>query len=404
MIADGYPVAALALFVLALKTLSQQKALAKLFHWLPIPLWCYLVPMTAVTLGWLPAASPYYKIASDFLLPLALGLLLIGVDLASVLRTGKPALLSTAVGALAVMAGAIIGVRLLQPWLPEEAWKGAGALSATWTGGTMNLLAIRAMLLPPEAVFSPLILVDALVAYSWMALLIGLSPHQQALNRWLLGSRKDAIATTHSLASDGISDAKPRDDKFHQESCGDGLPAPKRLLWSKPAAAFTLSLGIALACRLLARALPSTEIMRSAMAWTVLLVTTVSLSLASVPSLRKLGRHGEKIGTSLLYLILALAGAQASLSALSSAPAWLGVGAIVLLLHGGALLTIGKMRGIPLNILATSSQANIGGFVSAPMVGAIYHPSLAPVGLLLAIGCNAVGTYLGLITATLCRI
>jgi uncharacterized membrane protein len=45
----------------------------------------------------------------------------------------------------------------------------------------------------------------------------------------------------------------------------------------------------------------------------------------------------------------------------------------------------------------------VGGVVSAPLVGAVYHQSLAPVGLLLALAGNAIGTYLGLASATLCR-
>jgi uncharacterized membrane protein len=81
----------------------------------------------------------------------------------------------------------------------------------------------------------------------------------------------------------------------------------------------------------------------------------------------------------------------------------MGVGAITLVLHAGALAAFGKWQRIPVRILATSSQANIGGFVSAPIVGAIYEPSLAGVGLLLAIGCNALGTYAGLLAAWACR-
>jgi len=54
-------------------------------------------------------------------------------------------------------------------------------------------------------------------------------------------------------------------------------------------------------------------------------------------------------------------------------------------------------------MLATASQANIGGLVSAPLVGAVYHQSLAPVGLLLAMAGNALGTYAGMLAAWLSR-
>ena len=44
-------------------------------------------------------------------------------------------------------------------------------------------------------------------------------------------------------------------------------------------------------------------------------------------------------------------------------------------------------------------QACVGGYSSAPLVAAIYQPAMAPVGLLLAVLGNVVGTYLGLAVA-----
>ena len=50
----------------------------------------------------------------------------------------------------------------------------------------------------------------------------------------------------------------------------------------------------------------------------------------------------------------------------------------------------------PLFFFAAASQACVGGYSSAPLVAAIYHPAMAPVGLLLAVLGNVLGTYLGL--------
>jgi uncharacterized membrane protein len=47
--------------------------------------------------------------------------------------------------------------------------------------------------------------------------------------------------------------------------------------------------------------------------------------------------------------------------------------------------------------MAVGSQANIGGAASAPIVASAFHPSLAPVGVLLAILGYVLGTYGGLI-------
>jgi uncharacterized membrane protein len=47
----------------------------------------------------------------------------------------------------------------------------------------------------------------------------------------------------------------------------------------------------------------------------------------------------------------------------------------------------------PVFFMAVGSKANIGGAVSAPIVAAAFHPSLAPVGALLAVLGYALGTY-----------
>ena len=49
------------------------------------------------------------------------------------------------------------------------------------------------------------------------------------------------------------------------------------------------------------------------------------------------------------------------------------------------------------------SQANIGGAASAPIVASAFNPSLAPVGVLLAVLGYALGTYGGIICAYLMK-
>ena len=58
----------------------------------------------------------------------------------------------------------------------------------------------------------------------------------------------------------------------------------------------------------------------------------------------------------------------------------------------------------PTFYLAIASQANIGGAASAPVVAAAFHPSLAPVGVLLAVLGYALGTYGAWVTGQLLRL
>src|SRR3546814_17154599 len=56
------------------------------------------------------------------------------------------------------------------------------------------------------------------------------------------------------------------------------------------------------------------------------------------------------------------------------------------------MLGMAKLIRAPLFFLAVGSQANIGGAASEPVVATAFHPSLAPVGVLLAVMGYALGT------------
>ncbi|MBI3082775.1 MAG: DUF819 family protein [Candidatus Omnitrophica bacterium] len=181
------------------------------------------------------------------------------------------------------------------------------------------------------------------------------------------------------------------------------LSADQRCAMREALACALCALSITCAAQALAARLPTNPLVASRSGWAVLLVTTFALGSSLIRPLRRMSRCATSMGYPCLYVVLAAMGAQASFAALFSAPMWVLVGAGVALLHGLTMLLGGRLLRLPLGLLATASQANLGGVVSAPLVGAVYDQRLAPVGLLLAIGCNALGTYLGLLSAALCR-
>ena len=373
-----WPLAVLVAIVSSILVASRQRLLAPLFRWLPVPLWCYALPMAAAALGWLAPADPAWKMLTRLLLPLALALLLLGVDLGGLRRTGGRLLAAAATGAAGVVIGAPLGVWLLHSTLPPEAWKGAGALAATWTGGTMNMLAARALLDVPDAVFAPLVVVDAVTAYGWMALLVAASGFQAPLNRWLRA--QDDGGTSPQMSA-----------------------APTLVTRTSLIAGIALAAVVTLAGLWLARRAPTSGWISSANGWAVLLVTTATLGLSALPAVRRAGEAAGGLGYPCLYLVLAATGAQASPEALWKTPAWVAVGLVTVAVHGACLVVAGRLLRIPVGSLATASQANLGGVVSAPLVGAVYHRSLAPAGLVLALAGNALGTYLGWAAASMAR-
>jgi uncharacterized membrane protein len=337
--------------------------------------------MILVAAGWLPHNHPSYRLLIEKLLPFALGLLLLGVDVPSIMRTGGRIAMAAACGAIGIVLGAPFGAWLLQDHLPPDAWKGAGTLAGTWTGGTMNLLALRSILQTPEPMFAPLIVVDAMMAYSWMALLVSASAFQRPINRWLQAAEEPELpASSTSQQHSSVHSAR-----------------------SVTACALT-AWGLAMSASWISPHLPTSSLISSSTGWSTLLVTTTALACSFMPRIRSIGVSGAVLGYPCLYLVLAATGAQARLESLWSAPGWIVLGLVTVAVHGTALLLVGRWLRIPLGILATASQANIGGVVSAPLVGAVYSQTLVPAGLLLALAGNALGTYLGLCSAALCRL
>ena len=78
-------------------------------------------------------------------------------------------------------------------------------------------------------------------------------------------------------------------------------------------------------------------------------------------------------------------------------PAIFLVGLTWMVVHVLILFAVAKVIKAPYFFLAVGSKANIGGAASAPVVAAAFHPSLAPVGVLLAVLGYALGTYGALI-------
>ena len=120
--------------------------------------------------------------------------------------------------------------------------------------------------------------------------------------------------------------------------------------------------------------------------------------------LKKLENWGAlKLGKTFLYTVLASIGARTTLSAAIHAPSYLLFGISILIIHGVLLLALGRFFKLPLFLLATSSQANIGGPISAPIVAGVYQPGSAQFGVIMGIVGNLIGTYVGLFGYWVCR-
>lgn len=363
--------------------LSGLPAFRKIFDVVPPVLWAYFVPTLLTTFGVLPPASPVYAWMTRHLLPLALFLLMVTVDLRSVLRLGPLALTMMVAGTLGIVIGGPIVYLLFGGLLPEDAWKGFAALSGSWIGGTANLVAIKESVGAPDAIMGPIIVVDTVVGYGWMALLLLFSSRQARFDRW------------NHARGEALEDANRRIRK---------LGVNRRPIDVR-GAAMVLGLGFAGAMAALAMGdlLPTVgdPTIISKTTWAVLIVVTGGLLLSFTPAAKLEEVGASTLGYAALYLLLTAIGAQANLRAVAAAPAFLLAGIVWIAIHATILLLVARLLRAPLFFFATASMANIGGVASAPLVAGVYHPAMAPVGLLLAVAGYVLGIYGGLLCAAI---
>jgi uncharacterized membrane protein len=128
------------------------------------------------------------------------------------------------------------------------------------------------------------------------------------------------------------------------------------------------------------------------------------LRVLSNTRLRRLeGVGASRIGSALLYVLIASIGMRMNILAVTESPGLFAVGALWILFHAALLILVAKVIRAPVFFVAVGSQANIGGAASAPVVASAFHPSLAPVGALLAVVGYGVGTYAAYLCALLMR-
>lgn len=272
---------------------------------------------------------------------------------------------------------------------PDAVWRGLATIAGSWIGGGANQTALKEIFQPGDRLFSQVIAVDVITAELWMAVLIYGAGFAHRIDRWF---KADASAI-HTL--------RERLDKERQASQRVFSLYDLVLI----AAVGFGATGFAHLCAdfitpLIKVNYPFLEkfSLTSSFFWVVSIVTLIGI-LLSFTRLRKLEYAGaSKIGSLFLYVLVATIGMKMDLVAVADNPGLFAVGMIWMAVHVTVTLTAAKLINAPFFFTAVGSQANIGGAASAPVVAAAFHPTLAPVGVLLAILGYALGTYCGYLT------
>lgn len=374
---------------------------AKFYTYVPALLLCYFIPALFNSLGVIDgSASNLYPVARDYLLPTSLVLLCLAIDLGAILRLGPKAVIMFLTGTAGVMLGAMVAFVAMGVIHPEtvagETWRGMTTVAGSWIGGGANQAAMKEVFAVDDNLFGQFVAVDVLVANVWMAILLFMAGRAQAFDRWT-GANTAAI-----------EDMKQRIEAYHAEHARNPTLTDLMVILGVGLGATGLSHLLTDPLVAWIRTLPAhwnlaDYSLTSGFFWIVVFATTIGLLLSFTRARTLEGAGASRIGSVMLYVLVATIGMQMDLSALLERP-WLFVmGLIWISVHGVLLLVVAKLIRAPLFFMAVGSQANIGGAASAPVVASAFHPSLAPVGVLLAVLGYALGTYCAYITGLVLR-
>ena len=364
----------------------------KFYTFFPVILLCYFIPSLLNTTGIVsPEKSNLYFVASRYLLPTSLVLLTLSVDLKEISKLGSKALIMFFTGTVGIIIGgpiAIIIVKNLFPNLvlinPEELARGMTTIAGSWIGGGANQTAMKEIFNVDGELFSKMVTVDVLVGNAWLAVL-------------LIGVGKTVFIDKFLGAdSSSIESVKEKIEKYNLSIAR--IPDLKELIY-----VLTIGFGITGISHLIADNIapyllnnfPTFEkySLTSSFFWLIVMATTFGVIL-SFTRLRDLeGVGASKIGTIFIYILVATIGLQMNLFTVFDNPGLFLIGFIWISVHVILLFIVAILIKAPYFFVAVGSQANVGGAASAPVVAAAFHPSLAAVGVLLAVLGYAVGTY-----------
>ncbi len=372
---------------------SERPFWQKFYAYVPSVLLCYFIPGILNSLNIISSEeSNLYYVASRYLLPSSLILFTIGIDLKAISRLGRKAVIMFFAGTFGIIVGGPLAILVVSTFSPETVggagpdavWRGLTTVAGSWIGGGANQTAMKEVFEVGDSIFPAVLAVDIIIANLWLAVLLYGSGRTERIDQFF---RADASA---------IKEVRKRIEDYAASIMK--IPKTSDLM---------LILGIAFGITgfshlcanniapFLQENYPVLEqfSLTSTFFWIVVIATGLGLAL-SFTKMRELeGVGASRIATAFLYVLIATIGMEMDLTAVVKSPGLFMVGAIWIIIHVVVLLLVAKLIKAPFFFVAVGSQANVGGAASAPVVASAFSPSLAPVGVLLAVLGYFVGTY-----------
>jgi uncharacterized membrane protein len=372
----------------------------------------YMLPAVFTTLGWIAPewesistdgtvtteSSNLYYVSSRYLLPAALVLMTLSIDLKAVFNLGWKALIMFFTGTVGIIIGGPIAILLIAMVSPETVggigpdavWRGLSTLAGSWIGGGANQTAMLEIYGYNPKLYGGMVFVDIVVANIWMALLLIGIGKRKRINQWLKAD------TT------GIEELKEKVSSFTESVKRN--PSLTDLMILVGIAFGSVSFAHFCAGQLApffknVVASMNSETTRniftflgSSFFWMISISTLIAIVLSFTKAKNYEGAGASKFGSVFIYILVASIGMKMDLTMIFDNSGLIAIGIVWMSIHAILLILVAKLIKAPYFFLAVGSQANVGGAASAPIVASAFHPSLATVGVLLAVFGYAIGT------------
>ena len=371
---------------------------AKFYKIVPGVLMCYLIPAILNSLGLIEASvSNLYFVASRYLLPASLVLMTLSIDLKAIFNLGPKALIMFFAATVGIIIGGPIAILLISIFSPDTVggagfdatWRGLSTLAGSWIGGGANQAAMLEIYQYNPEKYGGMVLVDIVVANLWMAIVLLGVGKSDRIDKWL---QADNSAITQlkdkvSAYTESVKRVPTLPDFIIILALAFGAVGIAHF-GADEISSFLVSTFDVFQDKKSSLASFSSEFF-----WMITIATAIGIGLSFTKFKQYEGAGASKIGSIFIYILVATIGMKMDLGAVFDNPGLIAIGLVWMAIHVIILLVTAKLIKAPYFFLAIGSQANVGGAASAPVVAAAFHPSLATVGVLLAVFGYVVGTY-----------
>ncbi|TVZ15098.1 DUF819 domain-containing protein [Maribacter sp. MAR_2009_72] len=381
----------------------------KFYSVVPAVLMCYLLPAILTSTGIISdELSNLYFMASRYLLPAALVLMTLSIDLKAISNLGSKAIIMFLTGSVGIIIGGPLAILIVSVFSPETVggndfdaiWRGLSTIAGSWIGGGANQAAMLEIFQYNPEKYGGMVLIDIVVANVWMAIvLLGVGKTKQ-IDTWLKAdtSAIETLKIKVSTFTEKITRVPTLQDYMILLS----------LAFAAVGAAHFFGDHISTFLNENVEAVKDQKgflsFLGSSFFWMVVITTTIGIALSFTKAKNYEGAGASKIGGMFIYILVATIGMKMDLGKVLENPGLIAIGFIWITIHAGLMILMAKLIRAPYFFLAVGSQANVGGAASAPVVAAEFHPSLTSVGVLLAVLGYVAGTGGALLCAYLMEI